>query len=144
MSTRETYNWRFVFFFFFGSAILCFFYHCYNLLNFFLSVYHISLTLCFNLCLRRLFEMVEELRSPYMMLLLVMLYPLTLVTRYAFCHFCISYVMVAFLVCYLVLNWYFLGPCWWSFDHWSLSCNWWIKYDWGEQDCKSLFLSCGE
>ena len=128
MSTRETYIWRFVFW----------------LSNTFIIIIIIIIiiTLCFNLCLRRLFEMVEELRSPYMMLLLVMLYPLTLVIRYvlSFLHIMPN----GCIFCYLVLNWSFLGPCWWSFDHRSLSCNWWIKYDWGEQNCKYSFLSPGK
>lgn len=49
---------------------------------------------------------------------------------------CISLLLLSsYLLC--------LGPCWWNSDHRSFSCNWWIKYDRGEQNCKYSFQSHG-
>lgn len=131
MRKREIYSWRCASLvalqFIFVGVLFIFFY------------WNSSLELMF-----RSLEVADELRSQFMILLLVMLYPLTSVIRYVclsvnFC--CIFYDCIsnAKLINILIL---FLGPCWWHFNKWSLTCDRWVKHDRREQDCESLCLFC--
>lgn len=35
-----------------------------------------------------------------------------------------------------------LDTGWWNSNLWTFPCHWWIKYDWGEQNCELLPICC--
>ena len=48
------------------------------------------------------------------------------------------------LTLYLQILNFITGPCWRCSNIWAVPCNWWVQYDWGEQDCElwSYAITC--